>query len=497
MDMEQRFNFSPLKPSYTIKTKRTFTVIRKFAFLFTLLVAFGGQLVPKLGLLVIPVMIGLILTSFFKGRYWCGNICSHGSYYDFLLLPISRNGNIPKFMRWIFLSMVVLAWFGFRMGTGLMNASAAYGDVDFWDKLGKVFVNAYVMVLVVGTTLGLLVTPRMWCNVCPMGIMQKASHFLGRKLKVTRMTEEKVTLADKSQCHICGKCSRVCPMQLTPHKNFDDKNQFDSNNCIKCSTCVENCPAKLLTLSNEQTAEFIKKHTNKEAGKNRRRYSATIHKISELKEDVKEFIFQLPDEPIIFKAGQFILVKIQDEPEMFRAFSVSHFDKEKNRIGVTVKKAPYGYGSEILFYDFKEGMDVTLEGPIGDEIIIDEETKKAVFVGGGIGITPFVPLLEEALDRKEIEEVKLIYGVNKESEFIYTEKFRALAEANEKFIFIPVVAHDVEWPGEKGFVSDMFEKLDLIDNTVYMCGPKPMIDASVKKLRELGVEDEQIRYEAA
>lgn len=495
--MSKVFNFTQLKPSYTIKTKRTFTVIRRFAFVFTLLVAFGGQIFPKLGLLVIPVMIGLILTSFFKGRYWCGNICSHGSYYDFLLLPISRNGNIPKFMRWFVLSLLVLAWFGFRMGTGFFNASLAYGEADFWDKLGHVFVNAYVMVLVVGTVLGLLITPRMWCNVCPMGIMQKASHFLGRKSKVTRMTEEKVTLADKMQCHICGKCSRVCPMQLTPHKSFNDKNQFDSSNCIKCSTCVENCPGKLLTLSNEQTAEFITKNINKEAGKNRRRYTSVIQKITNLKDDVKEFIFQLPDEPIKFQAGQFILVKIQDEPEMFRAFSVSHFDKENNRIGVTVKKAPYGYGSEILFHDFAEGMEVILEGPVGNEIILDKESKKVVFVGGGIGITPFIPLLEEALNREEVEEVKLIYGVNKESEFIYTDKFTKMAEEHPNFIFIPVVAYDDNWRGEKGFVSDMFDKLNLEDNTVYMCGPQPMIEASVNKLKQLGVQEDNIRYEAA
>ena len=38
------------------------------AFLFTLTVAIGGLFYPKLGLFVIPVMIGLLLFSFFKGR---------------------------------------------------------------------------------------------------------------------------------------------------------------------------------------------------------------------------------------------------------------------------------------------------------------------------------------------------------------------------------------------------------------------------------------------
>ncbi|MBK3516058.1 4Fe-4S binding protein [Carboxylicivirga marina] len=495
--MSQVINYSSLKPAYNIKAKRTFTVVRKYAFLFTLMVAIAGQFEPKLGLLVIPIMIGLLIASFFKGRYWCGNICSHGSYYDSLLLPFSRNTKIPKFMQWTALSLIVMAWFGFRMGTGFMRAAESYGTADFWDKTGVVFVNAYMMVVMVGTTFSLLVSPRMWCNVCPMGFMQKLSHFMGRKAKVTKATEEMVTISDEQQCHKCAKCARVCPMQLSPYNSFNKKNQFDSNNCIKCSTCVGNCPAGILTFSNENTARFITKNVKKEAGENRGRFTTTIHRITALKGDVKEFVFQLSDESIKFKAGQFILVKIQDKPEMFRAFSVSYFDEENNRIGVTVKKAPNGYGSEILFNDFEEGMTVVLEGPLGDEIVIDEKTKKAVFVGGGIGITPFVPLVQDAIERDQIEEVKLIYGVNKESELIYIDKFKAMEKENNKFEFIPVIAFDDKWPGQKGFVTNVLEQLDLTDNVIYMCGPKPMIDASLKTLSQLGVKKEKIRYESA
>lgn len=490
-------NFTPVKPTYNIKADRTFTVVRKYSFVFTLLVAIVGQFEPKLGLLVIPIMIGLLIASFFKGRYWCGNICTHGSYYDSLLLPFSQNRTIPRFMQWTSLSLLVMVWFGFRMGAGFLHAAELYGSPDFWDKVGVVFVNAYMMVVIVGTTFSLLVSPRMWCNVCPMGFMQKMSHFLGKKSKVTKSTEEKVTISDEHQCHKCAKCSRVCPMQLSPYNSFNEKNQFESANCIKCSTCVGNCPAGLLTLSNENTAQFITRHVKKEAGKNRGRYPAVIHSINSLKNNVKEFIFQLPDQEIIFRAGQFLLVQIQKEPEMFRAFSVSHFDRENMRIGVTVKKAPNGYGSEILFNTFKPGMDVILEGPLGDEIILDNNSKKVVFVGGGIGITPFVPLVNDAIARDSIEEVKLIYGVNQENELIYFDKFKAMERENKKFEFIPVIAFDENWQGEKGFVTSVLERLDLRDSTIYMCGPKPMIDNSLNKLNQLGVDQERIRYESA
>lgn len=54
--------------NYYIKTNRTFTTIRKYGWMFTLLVAIGGLWEPKLGLLVVLIMAGLTTTAFFTGR---------------------------------------------------------------------------------------------------------------------------------------------------------------------------------------------------------------------------------------------------------------------------------------------------------------------------------------------------------------------------------------------------------------------------------------------
>ena len=484
-------------PKFNIKADRAFNLVRKYSFFFTLLVAVGGQFEPKLGLLVIPVIIGLILFSFFKGRFWCGNICAHGSLFDSLLLPFSRNSRIPGFFKWKVVSILFFAWFGFRLTSRFVRIAGLYGTMAFWDKIGFVFVSSYVMVTVLGGILGLFLSPRTWCSFCPMGVMQKASYSLGKKINVTKITDEKVTISDKNQCHKCSKCARVCPMQLTPYENFNGNNQFESINCLKCSTCVAHCPAQILTITNEKTADFMVKNVKKEAGENRKRFETVLVKVTELKEDVKEFIFQLKDSSIKFTAGQFILVKIKDNPEMFRAFSVSYFDELNSQIGVTVKKVPGGYGTDILFNNFAEGKEVILEGPIGDELIVDKNTNKALFVGGGIGITPFLPMVIDAVKKDSIDEVKLIYGVNKEDELIYNEEFEKLEREHDKFEFIKVAAFDDNWKGEKGFVTTPMERLNLDEYRIYMCGPKPMINASLDKLNKLGIEEDRIYYESA
>ena len=85
--------------NYYIKTNRIFNPIRKYTWLITVIVAIGGLWFPKLGLLVLAIMAALMITAFFDGRFWCGNVCPHGSLFDRVIQPISRNGKIPVFFK--------------------------------------------------------------------------------------------------------------------------------------------------------------------------------------------------------------------------------------------------------------------------------------------------------------------------------------------------------------------------------------------------------------
>jgi polyferredoxin len=56
-------------------------------------------------------MVGLTTVSFFKGRYWCGNICPHGSLFDSLLYPITNNKKIPSFFKSKALGIIFFIFF--------------------------------------------------------------------------------------------------------------------------------------------------------------------------------------------------------------------------------------------------------------------------------------------------------------------------------------------------------------------------------------------------
>ena len=483
--------------NYYIKTNRTFSSIRKYAWIFTVLVAIGGLWVPKLGLLVILIMIGLTATSFFTGRYWCGNFCPHGSLFDRVFMPISFNKKIPNFLKSKIMIVGFFLFFMYNFSRKVIGVSSFWGSYDFLDKLGFVFVTTYLMVLITGGLLSIFINPRTWCQFCPMGSIQTA-HKLGKSIGSTEKNEKKITIEHPDKCHMCGKCSRVCPFQLTPYLEFGEDHQFHNINCIKCATCVENCPANILSLRTEEEATEMIENVCIEGYENRQRIRAKITDIKELGKDIREytFIFISP-EKVDYKAGQFILIKIQDEPKAYRAYSISSANEDSTKLSVIIERVENGYGTNIIFNDFKVGDIVDLEGPMGNELVVDNPAEKVLFVGNGIGITPFIGLTREILSNSSsVKDIKLLDGQRYENEFLYKGYFESLSQEEDRFQYIPVVSRDKNSSLKKGYVTHVLKNMNLDGYKVYMCGSKNMIVDSYNILLDKGVKKEDIFYES-
>lgn len=194
-----------------------------------------GFFYPVIGILAIVCMIAPVAMSIFKGRYWCGHFCPRGSYYDKLISKISRNKKIPRLVRSKpfrgFMLIFIFAMFGIQM-------YFAWGD---WSEMGAVFWRIIFITTVVATVLGIIYSPRAWCTFCPMGTL--SAMVAPRKHKDTFKN-----IHIDSGCVLCKRCSKMCPMQLTPYEAKDAVAGLLDPDCIKCGNCISQCPKQSMTM---------------------------------------------------------------------------------------------------------------------------------------------------------------------------------------------------------------------------------------------------------
>lgn len=209
--------------------------IIKMLYLILLIYIVAAIFYPILGIIAIVCMIAPIAMSLFKGRYWCGHYCPRGSYYDKLISKISRNKEIPHFIRnryfRAFALFFIFAMFGIQI----------YFAWNDWSAIGRVFWNIIVITTVVGTILGIIYSPRAWCTFCPMGTL--SSMVTPRKHKTSF---KNIHVAEN--CVSCKLCTKACPMQLNPYKSKGTQNGMLDSDCIKCGKCIPKCPKGSLTM---------------------------------------------------------------------------------------------------------------------------------------------------------------------------------------------------------------------------------------------------------
>jgi ferredoxin-type protein NapH len=191
-----------------------------------LIVSIGGLWYPALGYFMLLIFAAIFLSSPFRGRWFCGNLCPRGSLVDFWVSKISKKKKIPASLRsmWVRLPIFFLLM-GF-MGYRIVNI---VGALNTFEKIGMVFVTMCLVTTAIAVLLGSYLSPRAWCSFCPMGTAQR---LLGGKRYQLQLAKEK--------CINCKKCEKICPMQL---KICENKTKSD---CIKCGRCVAVCPKDAL-----------------------------------------------------------------------------------------------------------------------------------------------------------------------------------------------------------------------------------------------------------
>jgi len=198
--------------------------------------------------------ITLVIAILFR-RSFCGLICPFGAIQEFFgkvgQKLFKKKFTIPdqidkplRYLKYIVLIITVFyAWKTAGLWMAPYDPWSAYAHLP--EGLTSVWAESAVgLIILVITVLGSLFYERFFCKyLCPMGafygIIGKMSPF-----KVVR---------NENICVDCGKCNKVCPMNI----DVQHMKEVKTAECINCQSCVLSCP-KEGALENKEGKKSIR-----------------------------------------------------------------------------------------------------------------------------------------------------------------------------------------------------------------------------------------------
>jgi ferredoxin-NADP reductase len=219
--------------------------------------------------------------------------------------------------------------------------------------------------------------------------------------------------------------------------------------------------------------------------------------------DTKAFHFKKPD-GFRFDAGQSIYVALPhltptDTKGRVRTFSIASAPQDAELVIATrLTEAAFKRNLESL----PLGSSVEIEGPYGDLTLHNDTDRPAVFLAGGIGITPFRSIIRDATERSLPYNLYFFYSNRRPEDAAFLSEMRELERRSSRFKLVATVTDagtDAGWSGERGYLTpEMIAKhvADITKPIYYLAGPPAMISAMETVLRNAGVRRENVRAEA-
>jgi ferredoxin-NADP reductase len=206
---------------------------------------------------------------------------------------------------------------------------------------------------------------------------------------------------------------------------------------------------------------------------------------------VESFIFK-PEEPLAWKAGQFLHYVLNHEPTDDRGsdrwFTIASAPYECHVMLTTRFAAKQSSTFKKALKTLKLGGTIEISDLDGDFIVSDPR-KEYVFIAGGIGITPFRSILKQAEHEGKKLRVQLIYA-NRKTVAAYQKEIELMARRNRNLqihcLFSP---QRVDKQMIKELVPDLKKPL------FYVSGPEPMVEAIGKMLQQMGVPKKRIKQD--
>jgi ferredoxin-NADP reductase/nitrite reductase/ring-hydroxylating ferredoxin subunit len=209
---------------------------------------------------------------------------------------------------------------------------------------------------------------------------------------------------------------------------------------------------------------------------------------------------------LYYTAGQFAFFDIgevnNDPKGPIRHFTLASSPTEDFiMISTRIRDTPYKKRLSSL----EEQAKVKVRGPEGKFVLHEDNSKAAIFLSGGIGVTPFRSMIKYATDMQLPIKIAMFDSNRNKQNILYKSEFDECLNKNKNLKVMYTITDEEQandnWKGERGYINKTMitkymNRNELENSIFYICGPPSMLNAMQKLLQEdLSIPKERIKIE--
>lgn len=232
-------------------------------------------------------------------------------------------------------------------------------------------------------------------------------------------------------------------------------------------------------------------------------YEVRLVRSEQVAEDTMAFYFSKPS-GYSYQAGQSLRMELIDPPQTDNAGDTRIF---------TIASAPHEaelmIAARMRDTAFKRalkaapvGTAVRIEEPDGELVLHEDASRPAVFLAGGIGITPFLSMARHAAHASLLHRIYLFYSNWRPEVAAFLPELQDMQQSNPNYRLIATMTEAEmsaqPWSGERCLIGrELLERHlpDLAEPVYYLAGPPAMTIALLGMLEDIGIGAEAIRSE--
>ena len=215
------------------------------------------------------------------------------------------------------------------------------------------------------------------------------------------------------------------------------------------------------------------------------------------------FHFKKPAE-FKYQAGQSLDMTLVEPKETdaegnTRAFSIASSPQE-DFLAIATRMRDTAFKRTL--HDMVPNTEVAIQGPFGSFFLHENTKRPAIFLSGGIGITPFRAIIKDATERLLPHTLLLFYSNRRPEDAAFLEELQNLQKRNPNFTLVATMT-DMEksarsWNGERGYIDQAMLRKYIPENSepiYYLAGPATMVAAMRALLSKHEISGDDIRFE--